>query len=602
MMDVRVGNSDSFYSTDDDKNNNANTSMHKNSHGPNGTSNHSTTSMTTTTTAATTTMLSSKNTTNDELGRSHRTSRPKRKGSLTKTDIFANESMTSFRVSRRSKLSPDDLMPTSSSRHHSKSRHKSNYNNNSNNNSSSSIGSSSKHGGGLNYHHRNHDSFQSFNTTSSEGLEGSIKTLILEEHFQGSGSESDADLGTSSDTQGRGARQQSQHGGSDKGGIQPTSNDALDPNDSWMSQNSSQQDSNDLVAVLEEAEDWKTKWLLRFAILRASCGNFVNSMPVQVFMSIIIVGNAILLGALTYESLPARTLRIMELADLAMLGIFTFEIILHAVYLGVRQLIKDSWLVFDSIVILMSWVFLGSSLAVLRSFRIFRVFSLFSRWESLRTLFEAIGSTLPKMASIWLSLLIFFYIFCVLFTALWSNLYAEGYLDYDYFGNLGQTFVTLFQVMTLDNWVVVARQVMVYQPWSFLAFFVFILFSSFFIVNLVVAVICESLIQISRGPPNLLGDTSTTSLKADDADDGVSSAGLEIMMRQMLKNQSEMAATIRGLQQEISSLREGMTRRQNGLSTSTLPPPPKPPRGSLPLEFEEEDSLPVEYTTKLRNY
>lgn len=117
------------------------------------------------------------------------------------------------------------------------------------------------------------------------------------------------------------------------------------------------------------------------------------------------------------------------------------------------------------------------------------------------------------------------------------------------------------------------------------------------------AVICESLIQISRGPPNLLGDTSTTSLKADEADPGGNSAALEVMMRQMLKNQSEMAATIRGLQQEVSSLREGMMTQPNGSPTSALKPPPSPLRLPPPVELEEEDDgMPVEYTTQLRNH
>ena len=357
-MDVSSCSLDSFYSNDDN-NNSGHISIHKNNtNGSSSSSIHN-------------------NHNNNELSRSRR-NRPKRRGSLTKTDVFANESMTSFRVSRRSKLSPDDFMPVSS-------RH------------------SSKHGGGQSHH----DSFQSFNTTSSEGLEGSAKTLILEEIFQ----ESDADLGMAVDTRKKNSNHQSQNGDTtnniDKGGDRSTSSDdEVDPNDSWISRNSSHPDRNDSVAVVEEPKDWKIKWLLRLAIVRASCGNFVNSLPVQVFMSIVIVANAILLGALTYESLPALTLRILEGTDLGMLCIFTSEIALHGVYLGPRQLIKDSWLAFDFIVVLLSWAFMGSSLTVLRSFRIFRIFSLFSRWESLRTLFEAIGSTLPKMASIWLSLLI----------------------------------------------------------------------------------------------------------------------------------------------------------------------------------------------------
>ena len=135
----------------------------------------------------------------------------------------------------------------------------------------------------------------------------------------------------------------------------------------------------------------------------------------------------------------------------------------------------------------------------------------------------------------------------------------------------------------------------------FLGFFIFILFSSFFIINLVVAVICESLIQISRGPPNLSGDPSTTTLKADNADDDVSPVGLEVMMRQMLTNQSEMAATIRELQQEVATLREGIIKQHFGLPTLQGPPRPPPRFPSPPVKLEEDDDMPMEYTAKLRD-
>jgi hypothetical protein len=109
---------------------------------------------------------------------------------------------------------------------------------------------------------------------------------------------------------------------------------------------------------------------------------------------------------------------------------------------------------------------------------------------------------------------------------------------------------------------------------SFLGFFVFILFTAFFIVNLVVAVICESLIQISRAP-DTSEDASTMSLKDDDKDAGASgNASLEVMMRQMLKNQDEMAASIRELREEVTVLKR---QRPHLHSLSTAPP--------LSLEF-----------------
>ena len=55
------------------------------------------------------------------------------------------------------------------------------------------------------------------------------------------------------------------------------------------------------------------------------------------------------------------------------------------------------------------------------------------------------------MATIWVSLGLFFYIFSVLHTDLYHNLWDKDVLDYDYFGRLDRTALTLFQMMTLDS-------------------------------------------------------------------------------------------------------------------------------------------------------
>lgn len=394
--------------------------------------------------------------------------KPKRQGSLNQSDVFANSQMTSFRVSRRSQItSPDDLMPISRTKPLTKRR--------------GSLGSRS-------------DKMRSMST---DGFEESRTTLILDELRQEKNGDNNGELLASLSIL----------------GGEKDSRRILNPNDSWISTSSRNLGGNGEFAVVEEEHenheeedhqlDWKHNCCRRFAVFRVACGNFVNSMVVQVIMTITLVSNAVVLGALTFDSLPSLTISVLEITDLVMLIAFTLEIVLHGVYLGPRQLLKDSWLTFDFVVITFSWCFLESNLSILRSFRIFRVFSIVSRWESLRTLFEAIGSTIPKMASIWLSLLLctskyrfldvslrriftpcsflaffshpldstslqrtVFYVFCVLFTNIWSALYAEGYLDQNYFGNLGLTFVTLFQVMTLDSWAEVARQVMVFEPWA----------------------------------------------------------------------------------------------------------------------------------------
>jgi hypothetical protein len=66
-------------------------------------------------------------------------------------------------------------------------------------------------------------------------------------------------------------------------------------------------------------------------------------------------------------------------------------------------------------------------------------------------------------------------------------------IDQDYFGQLDKTFFSLFQIMTLDAWADIARQVMDVYPWAWLPFIVFVIVTGFVVVNLMIAVICDSI-------------------------------------------------------------------------------------------------------------
>ena len=189
-------------------------------------------------------------------------------------------------------------------------------------------------------------------------------------------------------------------------------------------------------------------------------------------MTFLIIVNAALMGTMTFDFVrndPDLTSK-LEYFDLSILCVFTVEFILQLVYLG-KETRKNSWLVFDGTIAFFSWAFMGSSVKILRSFRIFRIFALVARLGSLRTLFMAVAQSVPKMASIWMILSMFFYVFAVLYTNLYSDLYDEGFLDWDYFGRLDRTLITLFQFMTLDSWTGVVRQVMDSDPYAFISKF-----------------------------------------------------------------------------------------------------------------------------------
>lgn len=90
-------------------------------------------------------------------------------------------------------------------------------------------------------------------------------------------------------------------------------------------------------------------------------------------------------------------------------------------------------------------------------------------------------------------LFIISFIFAVMFTESFKTLYVDGYTDdVDYFGTLGKSAFTLFQIMTLDNWADLTRSMTQAYTWAWVPVVSFVIISGFIITNLIIAVICDA--------------------------------------------------------------------------------------------------------------
>ena len=79
------------------------------------------------------------------------------------------------------------------------------------------------------------------------------------------------------------------------------------------------------------------------------------------------------------------------------------------------------------------------------------------------------------------------YVFAVIATKLFAERFPQ------WFGTLGESSYTLFQIMTLEGWGDIARSVMVVYPIAWLFFVIFILVSTFTMLNLFIAVVVTSM-------------------------------------------------------------------------------------------------------------
>jgi len=245
--------------------------------------------------------------------------------------------------------------------------------------------------------------------------------------------------------------------------------------------------------------------------IRNKSGKLINSYPIQIIMVMLILGNAVLLGVVTIDSIKSDPdlLGALNWLDTFFLIAFTIELCFQIIYLG-PYFVRHSWIAFDFVVIIFSWAFIDSSVSVLRSFRIFRVFALISKWGSLQKLVKAVATTVPQMASIWAVLGLFFYVYMVLCTGLYGDLYDEGYYPWPYFSSLDQSFVTLFQLMTLDSWHDVVRGTMDKHYASYICFYSFVSVTTFIFLNLMIAVVCEALIVLKSEEIGLAHGTDSS--------------------------------------------------------------------------------------------
>jgi voltage-gated sodium channel len=220
--------------------------------------------------------------------------------------------------------------------------------------------------------------------------------------------------------------------------------------------------------------------------LRARVRRFVESRPFQRTIIVLIVLNAIVLGLETSPAVVAQWGSLLSLADRAMLAVFVVELLLR-LFAHRAAFFRDPWSVFDLLVVGIALLPASGPLAVLRALRVLRVLRLVSASKSMRGVVGALLGALPGMGSIAALLALVLYVAAVMATKLFGAIAPE------YFGSLGGSLFTLFQIMTMEGWADIAREVMVEAPLAWVFFLAFILVSTFTVLNLFIAVVVNAM-------------------------------------------------------------------------------------------------------------
>lgn len=211
---------------------------------------------------------------------------------------------------------------------------------------------------------------------------------------------------------------------------------------------------------------------------------FINS------ITVLILANAATLGLETNAQIMAVHGDLIRTIDHLILSAFVIEILLKIFACGGR-FFKSGWNLFDFAIVSISLLPASGPFAVLRTLRVLRVMRLISTVPSLRRVVSALLAAIPGMASVMSILLVIFYVSAVMTTQIFGAV-NDAHMQ-EYYGTIGDSMFTLFQIMTLENWDEIAHTTMEFFPSSWAFFVVFIVVASFAVLNLFIGIIVDAM-------------------------------------------------------------------------------------------------------------
>lgn len=284
----------------------------------------------------------------------------------------------------------------------------------------------------------------------------------------------------------------------------------------------------------------------------------------QNFITFVILFAGVLVGAETYPSLVESYGGVMHVLDQVVLWIFVAEIVIKMGAHGGRPWLyfKDGWNCFDFLIVAACFMPIGSQyVTVLRLARLLRVLKLVRALPKLQILVSALLKSIPSMAYVSLLLVMLFYVYGV------AAVFIFGQNDPIHFGNLQISMLSLFRVVTLEDWTdvmyinmfgcdvygYIGNEALCTNPRALpvvgAMFFVsFVLFGTMVILNLFIGVIMTGMEEAQR---------ESNAMDGDAEGDG---AGGEATIESELEQ----------LQKQLGEIQEAMARvaRRNGRSVA----------------------------------
>ncbi len=242
--------------------------------------------------------------------------------------------------------------------------------------------------------------------------------------------------------------------------------------------------------------------------MTAFCRRIVDARWFDPLILAVIFVNAVTLGLETYDSIAREIGDELRTANAVMLGVFVVELLLRfgAAGFDPRQFFRSGWNVFDFVVIAASFVpGVRENAMLLRLVRLARIVRAIRLLPDLRVLTVAVGRSIPGVASLAVITLLLVYVYGMVGWAIFDE------HDPANFGNVGQSMVTMFVLLTLENLPTYIEKGQELSDWTLMFYVSYVLVASFLIFNLFIGIVINSMeearaIELHRAERELLDE------------------------------------------------------------------------------------------------
>lgn len=209
----------------------------------------------------------------------------------------------------------------------------------------------------------------------------------------------------------------------------------------------------------------------------------------EFFIMFVIMASALTVGVKTYDIDPLW-LQVLEWLDLGITVIFVIEISIRFMATHPhRNFFKNGWNIFDTLIVAVSLIPVDNTdmALVARLVRVFRVLRMVSVIPELRVLLNSLLKALPRLGYVMALMFIIFYIYAAIGSMVFERINPVLW------GDISIAMLTLFRVMTFEDWTDVMYETMAVYPWSWIFYVSFIFLTAFAFLNMVIGIVVNVL-------------------------------------------------------------------------------------------------------------